>query len=52
MDKLYTMVIQKNDAGEHYIEIPQQLLYLMDWQEGTKLEWTIQDNKIMLDKKK
>jgi len=38
----------EDDNGELLLEIPHQLLGQMGWDEGTLLEWMIDEEKIVL----
>lgn len=44
----YSMVVQKNDDGELYIELPVELLSELGWNEETSLVWVEKDGSIVL----
>ena len=38
-NKIYQTVVQERDDGELYIDIPQEILSHLKWDESTPLEW-------------
>lgn len=38
-DKIYQTEVKERDDGELYIDIPQEILTHMKWDESTPLEW-------------
>ena len=38
-NKIYQTVVQERDDGELYIDIPQEMLSHLKWDETTPLEW-------------
>lgn len=47
-DKIYHTVVKENDQGELYIDIPQEILSHLNWDESTLLEWVMEDGKFIL----
>lgn len=39
-DKKYTVPVQFNgETNEHFIELPEEICELLDWQVGTVVQW-------------
>jgi len=38
-DKIYQTEVKERDDGELYIDIPQEILSHLKWDESTPLEW-------------
>jgi hypothetical protein len=38
------LIVKMNEWREVYIELPDDLMERMSWNEGTQLEWTIADD--------
>ena len=47
-DKIYHTVVKENDQGELYIDIPQEILSHLNWDESTLLEWVVEDGEFIL----
>lgn len=48
----YSSVVKENGNGELYIELPDELMEEMGWDENTELVWTVYDDgKIGLRKR-
>lgn len=46
------LIVKEDDSGELYIELPDELMEQMGWNEDTELVWTVYDDgKIGLRKK-
>jgi bifunctional DNA-binding transcriptional regulator/antitoxin component of YhaV-PrlF toxin-antitoxin module len=46
------MIVKETDDGELYIELPDELMEKMGWDEDTELVWTVYDDgKIGLRKR-
>ena len=47
-----SLVVKEDEQGELYIELPDELMEEMGWDENTELVWTVYDDgKIGLRKK-
>ncbi len=47
----FSTIIKENDEGELYIDLPQELMEALDWDENTDLVWCVsEDGKITLRK--
>jgi len=43
-DKIYHTVVKENDQGELYIDIPQEILSHLNWDESTLLELVVEED--------
>ena len=46
----YIIEVQEADNGDCFIELPDELLEEVGWEEGDLLEWNIKSNGIILSK--
>lgn len=47
-DRYIGHVVEDTDTGELLLEFPIELLNQMGWDEGTMLEWMIEEEQVML----
>lgn len=47
----YTSIVEKDDNGELYITIPDDLIKELGWKEGDELVFTIDGDTIILSRK-
>ena len=50
-DRYIGHVVEDEDTGELLLEFPIELLNQMGWDEGTMLEWMIEEENIVLKEK-
>lgn len=50
-DKYIGHVVEDEETGEMLLEFPVELLSQMGWEEGTLLEWMIEEEQIVLKEK-
>lgn len=46
--KQWTTTVKENRDGELYIDIPEEILKELGWNETTELEWDISSDRITL----
>ena len=37
--KQYTVEVQELSGGDQFIELPEEILKMLDWKEGDEIEW-------------
>jgi hypothetical protein len=47
----YTVEVKQDYNGELYIDLPDQLIKELGWDEYTDLEWVVEEGKVYLKKK-
>ena len=48
---IYTSIIEKDENGELYLVIPDDLIKELDWKEGDTLNWNIEGDTVILSRK-
>lgn len=48
---MYIVEIKQDIDNEMYIEIPEELIDQLGWNNETELEWIIEDGRVILKKK-
>lgn len=41
---MYNTIVRQNEDGELYIDLPQEMMEAMGWNDETVLEWRIYDD--------
>ena len=47
-NKYITKVQQYKDTEDYYIEIPEEIINELNWQEGDEISWTVDNEQIIL----
>lgn len=48
---IYTSIVEKDENGELYLVIPDDLIKELDWKEGDTLNWNIEGDTVILSRK-
>lgn len=46
----YIIEVQEDESGELFIELPDDLIDVLDWEEGDILDWKIKGDSVILSK--
>jgi len=47
---LDTLTLDENNEGDLFLEIPDELLDTLGWEDGTEVEWTVVGDSIRISK--
>ena len=46
----FIVEVQQNDSNEYFVEIPDDVLEAVDWEEGDCLEWSLRGDSLVLSR--
>lgn len=46
----YIIEVQEDESGELFVELPDDLIDVLDWEEGDILDWKIKGDSVILSK--